>query len=294
MGTQRQRLLLNLALGAGALVLGALVAYLAGRSPEEAAPKLTSMAVSDVTSIRIQREERPDIALERRGEQWYLTAPYAIAASDFRARMLARIAVESSLKRYPAADLDLARYGLDPPRVRVFLNDTELGFGDSNPVTHQRYVLAGGQVHLVADTVFDVLTADVASYLGPRLLPEDAVVTRIALPEVTLTKQDTGWTLEPEQPDLSADDIRAFVEDWTRAEALWAKPRSGRPAQGEIRITLADGGELRFQIIETDPDLVLARPDLEVEYTLSGGQADRLLKLSPRPAEADKPEAAGE
>lgn len=284
--------MLNLALGAGVLVLGALAAYLAGRSSEEAAPKLTSMAVSEVNTIRIQREAHPDITLERRGEHWYLTAPYEIAASDFRARRVARLAVETSLKRYPAEELDLARYGLAPPRVRVFLNDTELGFGDNNPVTHQRYVLAGGQVHLVADTVFDVLNAEVASFLGPRLLPEDAVVTGIALPEVTLNKQDTEWVLDPERPELSADDIRAFVDGWTRAEALWAKPRSQRPAQGEVRITLADGHELRFQIIETDPDLVLARPDLEVEYTLSGTQAERLLKISPQPEDEDA-EASG-
>ena len=286
------RLRLNLGLAATLLALGGLVAYLTLHGEGEKPATLTPLKASEVTHIVIDRDDRPSVELSKENGEWWLVQPFRIAASRYRAEALAALAQEPTGARYAVEGLDLARYGLDPGVAELHLNDTAIVFGNANPVNNKRYVRVGDAVYLISDNSFGVLTAEVASFVGPRLLPEGATVEALHMPGVGLERADEGWRLDPERPEIGADDIQRLLKAWEDAEALWAKPYSGRPATGAVELRLSGSQTLHFDILETDPDLVLARPDLELEYTLPSEQIHGLLELTPAPEEsAPKPAA---
>lgn len=286
MSANSRRFILNLALAGLVLVLAGLVAWL-GLSPDETHTGLTKLDATAVTDIRVEREGAPDLHLVKEGEDWKLTEPFEIVASPYRATMLAKLADERSLAHYDIGERDLTRYGLSPGRAQVILNgQTRIVFGDVNPLNHQRYLRVENRIHLIDDKVFPVLQAPVASYVGPGILPSNAEITALELPDQRLMRSDAGWALDPPQPDIPADDIQALIDAWKRAEALWAQPLTDTgPAPGTpvVKITLADGRSLSFGIHQTESDLILARRDLGFAYTLPVEQAVSLLELKPAP-----------
>jgi hypothetical protein len=46
---------------------------------------------------------------------------------------------------------DLAKLGLDPPRITLQLNDLSIAFGDEDPIEHDRYVRIGDELLRVPD-----------------------------------------------------------------------------------------------------------------------------------------------
>lgn len=276
MASQRTRLWINIAL---LLAVGVLVMLVVLRPDSDAGSddRITSLEPDAIERIRVEGEDRPPVTLERRGEHWWLTEPWEIEASRPRAEDLSALATTRSFSRYDAAGLDLARYGLAPARMRLWLNDTLIELGDTNPVNRQRYARIGDRVHLIDDTHTFILTSTLASYLGPRLLPREPGITRIELPALDATRTETGgWQSDT---GLDSDGLQALVSAWHSAEALWSKDYEA-PADKEfprVRITLDDGETVEFAILSTTPDLVLARPGLGVAYTLPGEQREVLL-----------------
>lgn len=286
MSAPSRRVLLNLVLAAVVLALGGLVAWL-NLSPDATDTGLTPLSGEAVTDIRVKREGSPDLHLVKDGDRWKLTEPFEIAASPYRAGMLARLADEPSFADYAMDELDLARYGLSPGRAEVILDgEIHILFGDTNPLNRRRYVRVDDRVHLIDDKVFPVLQAPVASYVGPKLIPADAQLIALTLPGQRLMRSDAGWALDPPRPDVSADDVQTLVDAWKHAEALWANPLEQDDADAAapvVTITLADGRSLGFELRRTDSDLILLRRDLGLAYTLPADQAASLLELKPSP-----------
>ena len=278
MASQRTRVLINLGLLALVTVLAALALRPGSETPED---RLTDIEPAAIERIRVETGEQPPVVLERRGDEWWLTEPWEISASERRIEDLRDFATTRSFARYAAADLELDRYDLDPPRIRLWLNDTLIELGKTNPVNRQRYARVGDTVHLIDDTRTYLLSSTVASYLGPRLLPRDAAIERIELPNLVVSRDPAGgWRSDAQ---VSSDQLQALIDAWSEAQALWARELDAPadPAWPRVTITLADGRRLDFAVAGTDPDLVLARPDLGIAYTLPGDTAARLLEARP-------------
>src|SRR5690606_20721236 len=123
---------------------------------------------------------------------------------------------DTDVKRsLPVAEVDLAELKLDPPQYRITLDDTELAFGDSEPIGHRRYVRNGDQVALVLDPPSAALDADYSDLVAKALVPEAAEIRRIELPGLTLTREgEAGTWTSPEQPDADAARIETLVNAW--------------------------------------------------------------------------------
>jgi hypothetical protein len=177
-----------------------------------------------------------------------------------------------------------------------------LEFGGLDPIESRRYVRLGETVHLIEDPPSAALDADYHDLVARRLLPEDAQLTRIQLPGLSLTRSDkTGWTVTPAGADQGADAAQALADAWLRAQAMWVTPLDRRRrAQGEVRIQAGEES-FRFVILDRQDQLLLARPELGVQFALSKTLASELfqLKAPPEPETqtqdpaADKPETGG-
>lgn len=276
------RLLLNLGLLALVAVLGLFAYFQPGLEKPSAPPALTDLAISAIDRIRIEDRDGKTVALAREGGQWRLMEPVQLPANAVRVEALLHLAEESSYGQLDATDLDLAEFGLDAPRVRLLLNDRALVFGTTEPLDGRRYVRDGDTVHLIADRYFHILTGGFTEFVNQQLLPQDARVVELATPDWRLTRSAEGkWTLDPAPPGRSADTPNLLIDRWLTAQAVWVQPYEQAEAKGQIVVRL-EGAEqpLRFDILAREPELVLARPDIGVQYHLAEDTARSLLEIN--------------
>ena len=272
---------LNLALLVLVVAIALIALYLPGIKKPVPLPLLTQLLPEQITHIHIARGGQQDIDLVKNTQGWTMIAPLPMPANAFRIDGLLRLTQTRSQSQFPVTAQDLRKFNLDAPPIRVRLNDTEIAFGAMEPLNHQRYVLIGNTVHLIFDIQHVNLIAPPTVWISNSLLPPAAQLTELTLPSVTLTRQDNGhWSVSPASTELSGDNINVLLDEWTHAQAVQVNPYANAPAQGEVTVRLrSDPNPIRFVITGRQPELILARTDLGVQYHLPAALADRLLKL---------------
>lgn len=278
---------LNIALVIVIVVLTALIYFKPGTHKPAPPVPLTSLNAVDITSIKIAREASPIAELVREKAGWRMLTPVKTPAAEYLVKTLLD-AIHAQVKSsFPARQADLVKYGLNPPQVRLWLNGTEFDFGDTEPLNNYRYVKTGDSIHLVAGLLYFRLNHGPLWWASKRLLPDGARIIGLQLPDATLTLKGDKWQLAPANPAISSDAIQSLVDNWKNAQAIGTDKMGKGEPQGEVAVELAgDNQPLRFVILK-DPDfLVLARPDLDLQYDLDSGQHAALLELKPVNASA--------
>lgn len=281
--TARARL--NLVLG---VIVAALVTFIA-LAPENEAPveleRLSSEDSRGVSHVRLHLDSGATIELRRTDEGWRLTEPIRAAANAFRVDTLLTVLGAPVHTLIDAPPETLSRYGLEPPRARLELDQVEILFGDTEPIHGRRYLLYDGRVALVDDAYFSHLASSAANYVDPALLGTNAVAKRIELPRMTLYRDGNGhgdgdgdgdgWRRET--PGSDGGDIEHVVEAWRSAQATAVRPyEPSLEWNDSIRIELEEG-PLTFDLARTEYEIILGRRDLGIQYHMTKGAGARLL-----------------
>lgn len=145
----------NLVLALLLLVLLAL--YLWPHATPTDGELLTALAPDAIRSVRVERNRRLVLALQRDGDGWAVRHPEPGPADPRRVARLLAVARAPVAFRYPLAGA-ASRYGLDPPHAVLQLDDQRLAFGDRDPTQAGRYVQVGDEVRVVDDLFFNLLT----------------------------------------------------------------------------------------------------------------------------------------
>ncbi|WP_145930792.1 DUF4340 domain-containing protein [Acidihalobacter prosperus] len=290
-GTGRQRRgLLNL----GMLVVVVLLAVTVWRVSRPKAPAghilMPGLHAADIRHITLTRGDRPKLEFALEAGVWRIVAPLQARANRMLMQSLLALPETRSQRHYAAKGLDLAQYGLSPPRVTIDYGDTHtLALGTLNALNRLRYVLAGQQLYLIQDALADLPESAARRWISLDLLPPHARIRDLALPGLSIRAlSPSSWTVTPHPPKLRSDQVTQLLRNWTLASAyrITATPKApagGKPAQ-PVAITLDNGTLYRFEVISTQPELVLRRDKLGVDYHLPAAMAKALLSLAPPPA----------
>jgi len=285
----KSRMLLNLFLLAALAVLGA-IAYFEPGKKEPAETPLTRVDIDKVDTLTLQQGDKT-IVLAKKDGHWWVSAPFSAPANDFRVRQLLEIAKAASDASYPLKPEELAKFELDKPIASLTVGDAVLVFGGADPINMRRYVRIGDALHLVRDDFSRHLTAQATDYVDKKLLPEDARIQEIVLPEwKARLGQDGKWVFEPPQEGGEAH-IGDLLTNWQSARAIDVKYLDKAAEGQKLHIGLANGESVDFVIVQREPELLLARQDYGLQYEVVGEPARRLLSLNPKPAENKAEEA---
>lgn len=270
---------LNIGLVVLVLLLALLAWYESGRDKAPPHPPLTSLMPGAVNKIEIVRRDHGTIILTGQGDNWWLKEPVRIAANRFRVESILGVLTTDSLAQFPAAGKDLAAFGLKQPAVRARFNNTELVFGALTPVDQRRYVLVGDTVHLIVDSYFFDFVAEASDFASRNLVPTRQRIAGLTTPAFQLEQDAEGkWAVRPADYALSADAIQAVIEEWQHAQAVKVALYQSAPALGRVTLTLAgQRGALHYEIAAEEPEWILARPEVGLEFHLSAEQGRRLF-----------------
>lgn len=276
----KSKILLNLALIA-ALVALSLYAYF--KPWQEAAPsiKLTQLKRDDITRIAVGPRGAATIKLEKRDGAWRIVAPLTAQAEATQVDRLVDI-VNANAKQ-KLANADLAQFDLDPPQVRVTLNDQAFAFGRVNDITYEQYVATADGVYLVPPLYGYGIPTDATKLLSRRLLDTGEVAVAFDFGRYRIERDDKGtWAASGEfaaakdQP-LSQDDFNRWADEWRYTSALSVEPDKNSHSREQVNVRFKSGKTVTMGIVQKEPDFQLARSDNAMRYHFGVEVGHRLL-----------------
>lgn len=276
----RSRFIVNLVLFA--IVAGlAIFAYNSGQ--DDTVEQLSTLTTESINQIRI-RHNQQHAKLVKNDSGWEITQPVSIAANQFRVGTILKLLSTPLRSSYEAEELELSKYGLDPATTEISFNDLNIHFGIAHPMNRLRYVKIENRVHLIDDQYYPLISSQLGTLVSRNLVPETASLARLELPELTISKDAQGqWQTSA---DISADHITELLQHWKRSQAFGVHNYYARESLGQIQVFLENtDAPIKFTITDVDPWLIIARPDLNLEYHFNLEFYDRLL----RPGNTEEP-----
>jgi len=266
--------LANLAMLLAVAGLGTFIYFKPPRG-ESTTHALSTRLPAQARSMRIERDGRPAIAIEKKDDIWRMTAPPGAEADAEQVQRLLAILAARSPQRFDASRLD--RFELDRPRARLVIDGERFAFGMVNAVSGEQYVLTGGAVYAIASRYGSALPLDAAQVARRQLLSRSEVPIRFEMGEFSLRQDDGKWLIMPARESLSQEDLARWVGNWQLAAAARVAPLVPHPASTEVRIGLKSGASVALGIIQRGPEVVIARHDEKLQYHFPAASARRLL-----------------
>jgi hypothetical protein len=283
------RTLLNIALLLAVIVL-AVIAFYPATQPEPPPPMvhLLPLNKADIHTLNIHSHDKPVLRFSKQEQQWFMTEPVHIRASEHRINTLLEILLQPESTRLTVDKNNLAKFGLDTPRYGLEFNNYPMAIGDTDPIHQRRYVMAQDSVYLIEDYFSHLLLEGEGALIDHALLPPGSRIEKLQLPNLTLAKHDGQWQItDASQLDAehySQDSLQTLIDEWRYGRALTvtllSEPYDTSKAPA-IKIYLQDQTDpVVFYIDHSQLHTLLIRPDLKVRYHLTKDTTQRLTRLT--------------
>jgi len=268
-----RRLLINLVLLFCVIVLAVFLGTNKEQEIVEQDVTLTDVHPDSIHIIHIERQDLDDIIFQKQDDHWIMQSPFNLPANPSRIKVMLKLLQAHSYDHFSAADNDLTPFMLAVPAVSIILNDTRIAFGDINPLDKKlRYVLIKDTVHIINDSLFHQLQTSATFFLNPKLIPPDATIKAIHLPELKIENNEGG-----KMPEAYHQIIKA----WMQVESVYVGKYEEMEPIDTIKLELTSGEIIEFIILSARPNLILARPDTGIKYHISNLDSDSLFPTKP-------------
>ena len=276
----KAKVLINLALIA-ALVALSLFIYFKPWQKTAPAIKLTTLKRGEVMRITVEPRGLAPIKLEKHGDAWRIVAPFNAQADDPPVDRL--VDIVNANAKLKLAHPDLVQLELNPPQVRVSLNDQAFSFGRVNDITYEQYVATADGVFLVPPLYGYGIPTDASKFLSRRLLDEGEIPVAFDFGRYQITRDAKGtWTASGEfalakDKPLSQDDYNRWADEWSHTSALAVEPDKGSRAREQIVVRFKNGKSVNMGIVQKQPDFQVVRNDNHMRYHFGVEVGQRLL-----------------
>ncbi len=234
---------------------------------------LTDIQADNIHVIHIERRDLDDIIFQKQGNNWIMQSPFKLPANPSRIQVMLNLLQAHSYDRFSAPDNDLTPYMLAVPAVSIVFNDTHIAFGDTNPLEEKlRYVLVKDTVHIINDSLFHQLQASATFFLDAKLIPPDAAIKTIHLPELKIDNTEGG---------KMSGAYHQIINAWKQVESVSVRKYEEIEAIDTIKIELDTEELIEFIIVSNRPNLILARPERGIQYHISNTVSDNLFPAKP-------------
>jgi len=269
-----RQLILNLFLFVIAISLASIIYFSEEQSTQ--LERLTDINLDNITTIKIQHNENTISVNKTTGHYWKITQPVDIAANEFRINSILKLLHAPVHNKYTSAEIDSNNIGLDNPKTTIQFNKQVIAFGITNPVTNLRYLKLNNTIYTIEDVYYPLISSHFGTLVSLNLLPPDSKLAKLILKNQTIFKDEKGrWS---SNIDTSADNVSKTLQHWLHDQAFGVHQYLKRKELGEVFIYVTGSAKpITYQITDIEPWLVIARPDIGLEYHLDNGAYDNLI-----------------
>lgn len=267
--------LLNLALLLIVATLASII-YFSNETSTELA-RLTNIDANTIHEITISHNNNATTIINKTADnRWQLSKPVSIATNPFRISSILKLLNAPVHNQYASDAIDLQNTGLLTSKTKISFDDLSIIFGITNPVTNLRFVQLGNTVYTIEDVYYPLLSSHFGTLVSFNLLPENSVIDKLILANQTIEKVASGFWQS--NIDISADNINVAIENWQNIQAFGVREYIERDVLDEVFVFLDNQPQaIHFVITDTDPWLIIARPELGLEYHLDKNAYDKLI-----------------
>jgi len=247
-----------------------------GYQPEN---RISQLKPQNIEQIHIKTAEHT-IRLVKTGSAWQIESPVLWFANNIAVERIIGIVNSQTDSRLPSNEIDISTLGLQFPRAVLTLNQTDFIFGDTNNIGERRYLLTEDTVFLIQDRHLALITQGITGLLDRRLLPRALSLRSIKANAFHLTQPEQGnWQSDNDSHNKAS--IDQLISNWQSLEAkhIQRYQSSATPRQ-KIVTELDNGGMIEFYVLSIKPEIVIARPDLGLQYHFAEVQFYGLLSIA--------------
>ena len=232
--------------------------------------KLTNIDPDSISTITINHNNNTTSINKKATDQWLITHPVTIEANNFRISSILKLINAPVHNIYNSNEIDHNKTGLTNSKTKITFDDNTFTFGIINPATNLRYIKFKDQVVTIEDVYFPLLSSHFGTLVSLNLLPPNdnvanSGINKLILSNQTISKDKNGlW-----QSNLgsTAKSIAATIDHWQHGQAFGVHKYLEREPITEVYIYIQDMPQpITYTVTDTDPWLILARPDIDLEY----------------------------
>ena len=283
------RNLLNIVILLAVIIL-AVIAFYPATQPETPQPMLRLLPLNktDIQTINIHSHDKPVLRFGKQGQQWFMTEPLHILASEHRVNTLLDILQQPEGTQLAVDKNNLAKFGLDAPRYGLEFNGNPVAIGDTDPIHKRRYVLAQDTVYLIEDYFSHLLLEGEGALIDHALLPPDSRILKLQLPNLTVAKVEGQWQItDASQLDAehySQDALQTLIDEWRYGRGLTVTLLSEPYDTSNVPVikvfVRSQDDPIVFYMDQSQLHTLLIRPDLKIRYHLTKDTTQRLTQLT--------------
>lgn len=247
-----------------------------GYQPQQ---RISSLKPADIETVAIQTADA-SLSLRRDAQGWLIEAPIRWPASSINIERLLSIVNSETDSRLPADEINLATLGLQFPEAVLTINDTQLLFGATNNIGERRYIMVGSTVFLLPDIHLLFFSQGLTGIVDRRLLPRRYRLNTLKLSGFDISRDANDSWQVINTDGFGQDQIVRLVDNWQDLEASAIKPfnASATPRQ-KIEVSLQDGSKLDFFVMSIDPEIIIAHPQIGLQYHFRADLYYQLISL---------------
>ena len=277
----KSKVILNLVL---VVAVTALALYVILRPGEKhsTSTSVFQLKRDQVTRLTIEYRKGDPVRLEKRADGWHITAPFTSRADQGQVDRVLDLTSATAKQKLPREGL--TRFDLDPPQVRVTLNDQAIAFGKINEITNEQYAATADAVYLLSPFHGYGIPADAGKIASRKLLADDEVPVAFEFDSHRIVRDDKGhWSISgAAKPGaaLSQDEFNRWADEWRVTYALAVEPHKGGPGRQRVTLRFKNGKSVTMQASAAASGFTLLRNDENMLYRF-GAQTGRRL-MDPR------------
>jgi len=247
----------------------------------QTANSISSLKPQDIHTVIIETANNNQVVLRNAGNQWLFEKPVQWPADNTTVERLVSIVKSKSDSRLPADEIELATLGLDSPQATLILNDTRIEFGTTNNIGQRRYVKIAETIYLLPDFHLHFITQGLIGLIDRRLLPRSISLESLQLADLILSKSSNDTWQGEAVVEAEKERINTLGNNWQTLRAGRIKTYDNSRLPEQIIIArLEDGSEIDFFLMTIKPEIVIARPDLNLQYHFSAKHYYDLLSIA--------------
>ncbi len=250
-----------------------------GYQPQQ---RISELKPADIDTLEIHTADAL-LTLQRDAGGWLLESPIRWPANSINIERLLSIVNSDANSRLPADEINLATLGLQFPKAMLRLNDTQLLFGATNNIGERRYIMVDSTVFLLPDVHLPFFVQGLTSIVDRRLLPPVFNLSRLKLPGLEISRNSNhNWQVANADESFEQDQITRLVANWQDLEATKIKLfDTGATPRQKLEIALQDGSKFEFFVMSIDPEIVIAHPQIGLQYHFRAELYYQLIALRP-------------
>ncbi|MGV6850934.1 MAG: DUF4340 domain-containing protein [bacterium] len=238
-------------------------------------PVITQLSEKQINTISIYRYGK-ELIIQRNQDHWVLKDSKWPVDTQHVKRLLSLAHTEAS-SSLPKQEIDLDTIGLSDKHTQVVFNQTQIQFGDQNQIGNRRYVLAGPMVYLIPDNHLALLSVSVSDWVSKTLIPNSMTLDSLDLGDFRIIKNEKGsWesSITPEDHDTATQ----IIQNWQQMRALRVELYdSAVTPLKKIKAILKNGNTLEWYLLSIKDEIIIARPDLNIQYRFPKRAYNQLL-----------------